>query len=142
MSSSAIARYVDHLPPQMNVTPVFSSCPIAWWRETGAPGGAFGSRYSGRQPCHAESTSERRRRIAVERHEAASLTRYWISSSVTPGELVASHFLSVEPTIVCPSHGRKYMVAPLELRSSQKPMPWGVKYPGSTMCTPAAAATD
>eukprot|EP00966_Prymnesium_polylepis_P102248 2368292-Prymnesium_polylepis.1 len=43
-NSSAMARYVDHLPPQMNVTPVFSSWPMTWWRETGAPGGAFGSR--------------------------------------------------------------------------------------------------
>merc|ERR1719331_2731824 len=102
MSSSAIAPYVDHLPPQMNVTPVLSSTPMAWWRDTGAPGGAFGSRYSGRQPCHAESTSERRTRMSAERQDAASLTRYWISSSVTAGLLVASHFLSVEPTIVCP----------------------------------------
>merc|ERR1719258_229547 len=128
MSSSAIARYVDHLPPRMKITPVLASTPMAWWRETGAPGGAFGSRYSGRQPCHAERTSERRTRMSLERHEAASLTRYWISSSVTAGEEVASHFLSVEPTIVWPSHGRKYMVAPRELRSSQKPMPAGVKY--------------
>jgi hypothetical protein len=43
-SSSAIARYVDHLPPQMNVTPDTGSVPMAWWRETGAPGGALGSR--------------------------------------------------------------------------------------------------
>jgi hypothetical protein len=65
--------------------------------------------------------------MSVERHVAASLTRYWISSSLTFGDEVASHFLSVEPTIVEPSHGKKYMVAPREVRSSAKPMPPGVK---------------
>ena len=65
--------------------------------------------------------------MSPERQEAASLTRNWISSSVTAGEEVASHFLSVEPTTVCPSHGRKYMVAPREVRRLAKPMLSGVK---------------
>merc|ERR1719446_1614121 len=57
----------------------------------------------------------------------ASLTRYCISSSDTWGELVASDFLSVEPTTVCPCHGKKYMVAPRLVRRFAKPIPPGVK---------------
>ena len=29
------------MPPQMKVTPELGSVPMAWWRETGAPGGAL-----------------------------------------------------------------------------------------------------
>ena len=57
---SAISRYVVHLPPVTNVIPVAGFVEIRWSRDTGEPGGAYGSLASGRQPRHAERTSARR----------------------------------------------------------------------------------
>lgn len=50
-----------------------------------------------------------------------------MSSSVGWGDEVASHFLSVEPTIVWPCHGKKYIVAPRLVRRLHRPMPFDVK---------------
>ena len=55
-------------------------------------------------------------------------------------EVVVVVFLGVLVGMTC--QGKKYIVAPREFRSSAKPMFPGVKYPGSTIWQPEAAATD
>lgn len=65
--------------PVMNVVPVCGLVEMMWSRETGAPGSAFGSEASGRQPYQAESTSERLTRSSGDRYVFTSFKIHSIS---------------------------------------------------------------
>mmetsp|Transcript_20259 Transcript_20259/g.68633 ORF Transcript_20259/g.68633 Transcript_20259/m.68633 type:complete len:216 (-) Transcript_20259:817-1464(-) len=139
--SSAISRYVVHLPPVTNVTPVFGFVDMMWSRDTGAPSEAFGSLAKGRQPHHAEVTSDLRSSNSVERYFWASFSSHSISISGGRGEEVGTPGRSVVPMRTLPSQGMRKRKRPSEVLMSSMPNSGGRKYPGNTMCVPAAPLT-
>ena len=86
-----------------------------WSRLTGPSGSAWGSDASGRQPRQALSTSPRLTRMSSDRYLEHSFKIHWISSSGAVGSVSASHCLSVVPTTVWPSQGRKKRKRPSDV---------------------------
>src|SRR2546429_8680639 len=92
-------------------------------------------------PDHAARTSERRRLMSGVRYLLTSLRIQLISCSSAMGFCDILQGESVVPAIVLPCHGRKNMTRPSEADGSMRPIFRGLRYPGSTTCTPRLGAT-
>mmetsp|Transcript_24433 Transcript_24433/g.72452 ORF Transcript_24433/g.72452 Transcript_24433/m.72452 type:complete len:202 (-) Transcript_24433:1053-1658(-) len=122
-ASSAILRYVVHLPPVMLSMPS-ASVHITWSRTTfcvlSPPPLDGGGAGSGRIPLQAESTSSRRT-LTPRWSDSVSRT-HATSASLGAGLASARHLVSVVPAMSAPCHGSKNSTRPSLVLGTSMPM--------------------
>mmetsp|Transcript_19596 Transcript_19596/g.75173 ORF Transcript_19596/g.75173 Transcript_19596/m.75173 type:complete len:276 (+) Transcript_19596:447-1274(+) len=135
MPSSAIWRYVVHLPPITDTMPD-GDVSTTWLRLKLLVSLASKSRTSGRIPDQAALTSWRDTLVLRKRFASSRMNE--ISCSVGLGIIVRSVSESVVPHRVEPSHGRKKRTRPSRVLGTMSPWRSGQQWSGRMMCTPPA----